>query len=220
MRGHDSRGDIMEYVGEILKILVTAGLSTWGAFLIYSKSSKREAEVREGERLRAARYVAMQVVSALDNFIMTAFSCVLDEGVSDGRGELQPETTDPTLTLPDDANWLTLEPDLMYKILSLPSEIAYAREGVAFFRDPMFRETEEEYFAQRKEQFGRVGLKAYDLAEEIRQSYAIPPRAYGVDDIREILEREPIRYREKLREPQVEWPAPNPLPSTPPRPHS
>ena len=77
---------------------------------------------------RNARYLAIRVVCVLDDFLDQCTDIVGDDGLSleqrNADGELRPQVSQPTgLLLPNDVDWRSIDHELMYSILALPSRI-------------------------------------------------------------------------------------------------
>lgn len=188
----------MDFIGELFKIALTAGLSIWGTIHLLGRSSERDTNLRKEERDRLARYLAIRVVTALDSFVTDTFGYVLDDGMPDVDGRRHPESSNPSLTLPNDVDWKAIEPNLMYQIMALPNEIAFALEVVAFYADEGFGNDDDDHFKHRKELFSKIGLKALDLGDVLRRDYQIPPRDFGARDLRKQLQDAPVEFQERL----------------------
>lgn len=82
-------------------------------------------------RGRHARYLAIRVVCVLDRYIESCAEVVSDDGLCHGQrneqGYLVPQIPLPAPpAFPEDLDWKSIEPSLMYLILSLPSRVGRA----------------------------------------------------------------------------------------------
>jgi len=137
-----------------------------------------------------ARYLAIRVVCLLDKYVEDCVAVVKDDGLSDGQrtkdGRLEPQVSRPGVpAFPDDIDWKSIKHDLMYEILSFPSDVEAANRVI---RDTWYYDASppdyEKGFEERAFQYAQLGLKAYELAKKLRDQYKIPPP----------------KYREKLKE--------------------
>jgi hypothetical protein len=174
-----------EHVGGVVlgigSIVLTAILTNIGTFYVtrytLTQSAKNESAARQEELDRHARYLAIRVVCKLDPFVSGCCHVVLDEGAEDQEGVTFPRVEDPVLSFPEDVDWKTIRPDLMYRILGFPNEMDAAEQSIDFVRDQVAGPPDyEEYFEERTIQYGKLGLAALALADEIRETFAIPQR--------------------------------------------
>jgi hypothetical protein len=180
----------------ILTAIGTAALTTGGTFFV-TYYGHRWTVVRDTaeERERRATYVAARVVCMLDPFAVRCVDVVNDEGTY-VDGDLEPAVLPPTLEYPD-LDWKTMDAELMYRTLALPNEILSAESIIAGLAEYSSAPEYVEVWAERRFQYGRVGLYALDLAEALRKRYGLPPKessrwdprgaldaAYTVEDVR------------------------------------
>lgn len=180
-------------------IFLTAFVTSCFTWLItsytLSRQEERETETRREERDRHGTYLAVRVSSILDPFVMSAVDVVNDQGTYDQQGEREPEEQTPTLTLPDDVDWKSIDPHLMDRILTLPNEIESAKKSMSFVAEVIAGPPDyEDWFEERRYQWGRIGILALDLATDLRKRYALKPRDYSRYDPRPHLEK---AFREK-----------------------
>lgn len=100
------------FLEDILKILATAAVTTAGTLWVTSHRAKNEKNLRAEELERHARYLAIRVVCSLDPFISQCCDVVQDTGTEDEDGNTSGQIGDPVLSLPDDVDWKTIQPDL------------------------------------------------------------------------------------------------------------
>src|SRR5436305_213062 len=87
------------------------------------------------ETHKKARYLAIRVVCILDKYLEDCAEVVKDDGLSFGQrnseGCLEPQVKAPGAPdYPDDVEWITIEPELMYRILSLPADVEAAHRVI------------------------------------------------------------------------------------------
>lgn len=133
---------------------------------------------------KKARYLAIRVVCILDKYIENCVEVVTDDGLCDGQrtkeGYLVPQVDLPDIPVfPDDIDWKSISYDLMYQILSFPSDIEAADNKIAVITEyAAFPPDYEELFEERVFQYSQLGLKVYELTKKLRKTYQIPDRNY------------------------------------------
>lgn len=157
----------MEAVFGLLGVLIGSGL-TW--FQTYWMNKK--------EKDRNARYLAIRVVCVLDKFLENCAEVVNDDGLSFGQrnaeGCLEPQVKAPEGPLyPEDVDWNSIDHELMYRILSLPSEVDGAKSIISFTWNITGPPDFEEWFDERTFWYSQFGLQAYKLTEELCCKYGI-----------------------------------------------
>ncbi|RWK58058.1 hypothetical protein [Mesorhizobium sp.] len=101
-------------------------LVTWiGHRMTVASDTQKELE-------RHGTFLAVRVASVLDPFVMGTVDIVNDRGSYVDGGELHSFAVEPTLDLPRDVDWKSIDPHLMDRILTLPNEIANAEKTFAF----------------------------------------------------------------------------------------
>ena len=151
---------IFTLLGTILGAALTWGKDWW---------------LGRNERSRHAAYLAVRVICILDEFMSGCSDVVSGAGNEDLP---LPNVHNPTFPpFPDDLDWKTISPALMYQILKFPTEIKAADSRIDFIGDvvaslPDYSEAVEE----RQYQYALLGLKADDLANRLRATYDIPKR--------------------------------------------
>ncbi len=183
-------GDVMESLGEFGKIALTAALAGLFSWLATRYQLKHQTQAKSEELKRHARYLAIRVVCVLDPFVNECAELTYDTGLPSPSGEMEPRLFPPELKLPEDVDWRSIEPDLMYRILGLPNEIAMADQSIQFVGNEISGPPDHtEYFWERAEQYGKLGVTALQLADDLRKTYGIPKRDYGLSHPHEILTR-------------------------------
>lgn len=157
-------------IGVLIGVFSTWGQSWW--------SERRSTS-------RAAHYLAVRVVCVLDQYVERCAEVVSDDGLSFGQrnpdGCLEPQVPLPGPPMfPDDVDWKNISHDLMYRMLSMPADVEAADKGIDFVWNVVASPPDyDEFFEERNYQYGRIGLKASALANELREAYRIPQRELG-----------------------------------------
>lgn len=136
------------------------------------------------EKDRNARYLAIRVVCVLDKFLEDCADVVNDDGLSFGQrtpeGYLKPQVRAPLAPVyPDDVDWKSINHELMYRILSLPSEVDGAKSIISFTLNIAGPPDFEEWFDERAFWFSQFGLQAKKLTDELCLEYGIKKKTYN-----------------------------------------
>lgn len=185
-------------------------LTVLGAFIALGGTwffSSRDTE-------KAARYLAIRVVCVFDKYIEDCVAVVKDDGLCYGSrtkdGCLSPQVKSPGVPVyPDDVDWKSIDHDLMYEILSFPSDVDAADGKIEFISHAIASPPDyEEFFEERAFEYAQFGLRTYELAKRLRGVYGIPDKKYGDwNPIAELQkELETIQTcRKKREEAHVQW---------------
>lgn len=131
-------------------------------------------------RRRHARYLAIRVVCILDKYIGNCVEVVQDDGLCCGQrdkdGCLTPQVSLPAPPVfPEDVDWKSIDHELMYRLLALPNDAEVANCAIGFISSEVASPPDyEEAFEERHDRYVKLGLKAAEIADEIRQAYGIP----------------------------------------------
>lgn len=131
-----------------------------------------------------AQYLAIRVVCILDKFVEDCVDVIKDDGLSFGQrnpdGCLDPQVKAPGAPVfPGDVDWKSIDHELMYKILSFPSDVDGGDRIIKFTEDIASPPDFEDWFAERRFQYSRFGLAAYKLSEELSIKYNIKKKTYN-----------------------------------------
>jgi hypothetical protein len=128
-------------------------------------------------RKRQAYYLAIRVVCVLDQYIESCahVACEDDEHIGrDDSGAPVSDFEDPKKpTYPDDIDWRSIKPNLMYRILSFPNEIDAASRAI--FKEWEFGDVWDAFY-ERQSQYAGLGLTAASITDKLRQEYSIQTR--------------------------------------------
>lgn len=134
-------------------------------------------------RRRNAEYLAIRVVSMLDEFVDGCADVASDNGYIDGHhvGVATYQVPHPNFDVHDlDADWKSISSKLMYETLSLPSLINASNKRIdGAFKYAATPPDNDEGFEVRQFEYSKLGLRAARLAEQYRSSYSIPPKEAG-----------------------------------------
>lgn len=133
---------------------------------------------------KSAGYLAIRVVCVLDKFIEDCADVISDDGLAFGQrnkdGFLEPQVKSPGAPVfPGDVDWKCIDQDLMYKLLSMPSEVDAGDRMIKFMDEIASPPNYEEWFAERKYHYSRFGLQAFALSNELSERYGIKKMIYN-----------------------------------------
>lgn len=161
----------------LVSIVLTAALTTFGTWWVNRSGAATTRETAEAERRRHARYLAIRVVCVLDDFADGCRDVVTDQWTMDASGEEMPTVSAPTLSMPTDVDWRTIDHLLMYRILQFPSRIQQADDAVRFvWRNIDSGPDHSDLYEARIMEYGRLVIETKDLCKAIRDEFDIPPR--------------------------------------------
>lgn len=162
-----------EAIFGLIGVLIGSGISWLQAYWSTKQTSEKNA-----------RYLAIRVVCILDMYLESCSEVIRDDGLSYGQrtseGYLTPqvEAPGPPIFL-DDVDWKSIDHELMYKILSLPTEVEAGdriiKSTLEFASPPDF----EDWFNERKFYYCQFGLIASKLSEELSTKYKVPRKIYN-----------------------------------------
>ena len=130
-------------------------------------------------RKRDARYLAARAICALDKYVDGCVEVVLDDGLRfgqrDSNGYLSPQAPFPEpISFAPDVDWRSIDHKMMFKLLSLTSEGEQANAAARFAWDIASPPDFDEYFEDVRVRFAEIGLKAGQLAEQLRDKFELP----------------------------------------------
>jgi len=163
----------MEAIFGLIGVLLGSGISWFQSFWQHEK-----------ERNKSAKYLAVRIVCVLDKYLNDCTDVVTDDGLSYGQrtsdGCLEPQVKTPGPPVyPDDVDWKSIDHELMYRLLSFPSEVADGDRMISFTWDIAGPPDYEDWFDERKFQYSQFGLMAYKLSDDLSSKYGIKKRVYN-----------------------------------------
>ena len=122
----------------------------------------------------------------LDRYVSECVAVVHDDGLSYGRdsaGRRSPQCTLPKFEPQSiDVEWKSLPASLMYKILSFPNEAKESNAKIDAVDEFVATPPDfDEFFDERQFQYSILGLKAAELALELRKLGKIPENVFDWD---------------------------------------
>lgn len=181
-----------------------------GAGIVWLKEwrSERAAGTKQ------ARYLAVQVVCVLDKFAEACLDVIADNGLSQGQrnpeGNLEAQVKAPeSIVYPSDVDWRSIDPDLMYRLLSFSMDLADSWRSIDSVWEAYGPSGDEKLLEERAYQFSILGKMAVDMASKLRASYGIPSRARSnLSDLFKTQKQRIEKEREDARNatPQLPWP--------------
>ncbi|MBY3183148.1 hypothetical protein RWK44_13220 [Rhizobium sp. 25PS6] len=119
------------------------------------------------------RNLAMLTVLALDDFVGASYAAVHDmpEFNPMDEGQFAFHVPDPTLALPQDANWALFNPELVEEILWLSNRVktlSYALDSLDLSR-PGY----DGFFERRQEGYAGLAAEAMDIIERMLEEFDI-----------------------------------------------
>lgn len=142
------------------------------------------------EKRSAGRYAAVRIVCILDQYVEKCVEVVADDGTAEGRpagrtssGEeyysAQIDSPEPP-AFPDDINWTSIKPELMYRILALPNLALETERFVRAASEHSFPPDYAEFFHARWEGYADLGLEALEIIAALRGSFGLPKPAIAI----------------------------------------
>ena len=164
---------MIEAIFGLVGVLIGSGISWWQTYWTRKQNDDKNA-----------RYLAIRIVCVLDNYLQSCVDVVKDDGLSYGQrtseGCLEPQVEAPgPPVFPEDIDWRSIDHELMYEILSFPTEVDAAErliKGTLIFASPP---DYKEWFTERKYHYCMFGLMAYKLSEELSTKYKIKKMKYN-----------------------------------------
>lgn len=124
---------------------------------------------------RDARYLAQRIAIILEKYAVDCADCIADNELhdsSEGHAGKQHVTLPRIGSFPAEAEWRTIAPDLVDRVLSMPNELALADHAILFWWDVVG--DEDCMRIETNHQAGQCGLRAWLLASELRRRCGIP----------------------------------------------
>ncbi|MGG7468645.1 hypothetical protein PYS58_06215 [Chryseobacterium indologenes] len=169
-----------EAVFGLIGVLVGSGISWFQSYW----STQREAK-------KNARYLAIRVVCILDKYMEDCAEVVKDTGLFEGQrsaeGCLEPQVEIPAIPkYPDDVDWKSIDHDIMFQLLSFPTEIEDGNRVINAATMIAGPPDYQEYFDDRKYYYCQFGLMAKKMSDDLSEKYGIKKKNYN--------EWNPVKY--------------------------
>lgn len=177
---------MMEAIFTLIGVVLGA-LLTW----LQTYWTKKE------ETKKSAKYLAIRIIPILNQYLQDCIDVVKDDGLYYGQrkndGCLEPQIKTPgPPTYPNDVDWKSIDNDLMFKLLSFPSQIVDGNRNIKFAWEIAGPPDYEEWFDERVFYYTQFGLIAYKLSEDLSKIYSIkmkiPDYRNPIEDLRKDFE--------------------------------
>lgn len=175
----------------------------------------REWSTTQSQKKRRGEYLAASIVCTLDEYSNRCVEVINDNGTSYGQASKRDEqgqdlfipiTKLPEIpSYPNDIDWKSIDPILMYRILSFSNKIREVNDWIAFSGNELaYPPYYEELYEARHVGYATLGLEAIAISEELRKSYSLPtrksvfdkewdPKSYLEDKLRKIKAQKTLR---------------------------
>lgn len=139
---------------------------------------------RKQDEAKNARYLAIRCVCVLDKFVEDCMDVIKDDGLSFGErnkdGYLEPQVIAPGPPIyPNDVDWRSVDQEIMYKLISFPSEVEAGDRMIEFTKNIANPPNFEEWFLERNFYYCNFGMHAYNLSNELANKYGIKKKVYN-----------------------------------------
>lgn len=169
---------IIGFVGVLIGVIATVGKD-----LVSYWTGKR----------KAGRYAAVRLVCVLDQYVEKCVEVAGDDGTAYGRpagrtydGEeyncAQVDLPDPP-AFPDDIDWTSLDPDLMYRVLALPNLALGTERFICSEAEHSTPPDYSEEFWARWEGYADLGLEAASIASTLRSQFTLPESSIEIGNL-------------------------------------
>ena len=156
---------VIGLIGVIVGAAITVGFESWKDWRA---------------RKRNARYLAIRLVSFIDRYVQGCVEVTGDSGSPmESDEDYHPEDYSPAeYPVFDvhslDVDWKSIDPNLMYDVLSFPNQIDAANRIIA--EEARCNPAEIEINLERRYQYTILGLTISKVADKLRREYQIPQR--------------------------------------------
>lgn len=178
-----------------------------GVFIGSSISWFQSYWLHKREVNKNAKYLAIRIVCILDRYFEECISVVKDDGLSFGQGtsdgflEAQVEAPGPPI-YPNDVDWKSINHELMFQILSFPSEVADGDRIIKAASEIACPPDFEEWFEERRFYYIQFGLIAHKLSNDLCDKYGIKKKSYNdwnpVEDLQKELDKVTIERNSRI----------------------
>lgn len=138
----------------------------------------------------AGRYAAVRIVCILDQYVEKCVEVAADDGTSEGRpagrtssGEeyysAQIDSPEPP-AFPEDIDWTSISPDLMYRVLALPNLAVETERFVRGASEHSCPPDYAEFFQARWEGYAALGLETIEIIAALRRTFGLPKPSIAI----------------------------------------
>lgn len=182
---------MMEAVFGLVGVLIGSGI-TWSQAYWFQRQEKQ----------KAAQYLAIRVICVLDKFLVDCIEVVKDKGLYTLDGGKIEKVPLPELAFPKDIDWKSIDAELMYKLLSFPTDIEsfHGQIQMAWDIDLKDRTIGME---ERAFHYAQWGIHAHKLLDELCNKYGIKKKTYNDPNYNPVAdltkERDRLHHRRSAR---------------------
>ena len=161
-----------------------------GVLLGGSLTALKDFVAHRAGRQSKGRFAAVRIICVLDQYVEKCVEVVVDDGTSygvpagmtqDGEEFYQPQVDCPEPpTFPNDVDWISIEPTLMYRILSLPNRAYETDRYISGRSEHACPPDYQEAFEARWEGYADLGLEALSIADELRSTFKLEKISIGM----------------------------------------
>jgi hypothetical protein len=148
-----------------------------GAFIAVAKDVLADLMGRR----RRGRFAAVRIICVLDQYVEKCAAVVADDGTIDGnppgssilgKDYYRPQVVCPEPPVfPDDIDWTSIEPLVVYRILSLPNQAHQTDLMISFCSNIASPPDFSELFSARREGYTDLGFEALSIADNLRRLF-------------------------------------------------
>jgi hypothetical protein len=184
-----------EAIFGLIGVFVGSGIAWFQSYWLDKRTANKNA-----------KYLAIRIVCILDKYLEDCVSVVKDDGLSYGQrtieGYLEPQVKAPGPPVyPEDVDWKSIHHELMFQILSFPSEVADGERVIKAALEIAGPPNFEEWFEERRFYYSQFGLMAYKLSDDLCEKYGIRKKRYNdwdpIEDLKHELDK--VNAKRELR---------------------
>lgn len=156
----------------VATVILTMVATLTVTYLSHRWTLGRERSLRRQDNDRRARFLAIRLVTVLEPFVDDCAEYVGDRG---RKAFQQPPTFTaplPRLSYPDDVDWTSIDPKLMFRILNLENELDRSSEAVQRVYEESVEPPDYEFdevLDERRYRFSGLGLEAARIVDDLRE---------------------------------------------------
>ncbi|MBT2766135.1 hypothetical protein J7J08_00615 [Stenotrophomonas sp. ISL-67] len=177
-----------------------------GALVVWVTTYFSERRKSEAARKHDASHLGVLVLVRLERFISESYAVVVDNGTVLGQAAGRrdsgeefyfPQTEAPQFQIADlNVEWRSISPELMYSIHSIPLLLRNA-EGYLDHVAEMGDFDGSDYMDARQERFAEIGVRAADIASDLRKETRMPAKPHERWSAESLLRERHAAYQAK-----------------------
>lgn len=167
--------------------VISASIGAASALIGVALSFGRDWFVQKLKDGQQRTFVALRLAAELEDFAVRCAQAASDHGEpevqSHGQEEYVPRYPTPELTIDYTGyEWRLIPKDLLMRVLELPHMVQRAHLILAdvneYIADPPHY---EEYYSERSLRFGQLGIRALEVARDLRVRHGAPASIPSID---------------------------------------